>query len=259
MLLSTLYPAHSSFAVLLLLLLSVVFEVMVMATPIAVRNAIANPSQLERRDLKHGVVLRRRDNKDKAIRSKLLEDDENWYLYIGMTEGFYAVPVSGTNDQWKVLNTNVDSQSGIKLGSISFPRTQVRTEFYEEIPQLKLPSNCGKYKAIDIILEYIGADERKAKGIVFNPEEGDPWQIYTAMTNPKEYTGGIYRKLPKGQKRKKSKPPTSEVEFRPQNGGAEGSNVTHDYSNATHDYSNATHDYYNATHDYYYWTNDERK
>ncbi|KAJ3919035.1 hypothetical protein F5877DRAFT_78479 [Lentinula edodes] len=231
MFLSTLYPARSSFAVLLLLLLSVVFEVMVMATPIAVRNAIANPSQLERRGVCHDVKLRRRDDKGKSIASKYLAGDEDWYLYIGTTKGFYAAPES--NEKWKVLSTDLVSQEGINLGYISLARRQLRNDLYKEILALPLPPNCGKYKAIDMILEYIRADERKAKGIVFNPEEGDPWQIYTAMTNPEEYTGGIYTKLSIGQKRKKStrkpKPETWDMEWRSQDGGAEGSNATHDY------------------------------
>ncbi|KAF8832630.1 hypothetical protein HHX47_DHR1001386 [Lentinula edodes] len=230
MFLSTLYPARSSFAVLLLLLLSVVFEVMVMATPIAVRNAIANPSQLERRGVCHDVKLRRRDDKGKSIASKYLAGDEDWYLYIGTTKGFYAAPES--NEKWKVLSTDLVSQDGINLGYISLARRQLRNDLYKEILALPLPPNCGKYKAIDMILEYIGGGELKARGIVFNPKEGDPsWQmIYTAMTNFEQYKGTIYRKLPKGQKRKKSKPLTSwEMEWRPQNEGAEGSNATHDY------------------------------
>ncbi|KAJ3885391.1 hypothetical protein GG344DRAFT_82759 [Lentinula edodes] len=231
MLPSTLYPARSSFAVLLLLLLSVVFEVMVMATPVAVRNAIANPSQLERRNLCHDVKLRRRDDKKKSIAGKYLADDEDWYLYIGTTKGFYAEPES--NHKWKVLSTNLVSQEGIDLGYISLARRKLRNELYKEILALPLPPNCGKYKAIDMILEYIGRDELKAKGIVFNPKEGDPWQIYTAMTNPEGYTGDIYTKLPIGQKRKKStrkpKPETWDMEWRSQAGGAEGSNATHGY------------------------------
>ncbi|KAJ3868429.1 hypothetical protein EV359DRAFT_77694 [Lentinula novae-zelandiae] len=244
MLLSTLYPARSSFAVLLLLLLSVVFEVMVMATPIAVRNAIANPSQLERRatyrHLKHlgycDVTLRRRGNKGNSISSKSLEDDEDWYLYIGTVKGFYATLVPESNDQWNVLSTDRESKSGIKLGYIAFREADLsRKELYKEILALPLPPNCGKYKAIDMILEYIGGDECKARGIVFNPEAGDPWQIYTAMTNPEEYTGDMYTKLPIGQKRKKStsrrkpKPVTWEMELMPQHEGAQGSNATHDY------------------------------
>ncbi|KAJ4489608.1 hypothetical protein C8J55DRAFT_505503 [Lentinula edodes] len=238
MLPSTLYPARSSFAVLLLLLLSVVFEVMVMATPIAVRNAIANPSQRVGH-LKHlgqcDVTLRRRDNKGKSIASKSLEDDEDWYLYISTVKGFYAKLVPESNDQWNVLSTDRASKRGIKLGHIVFQQTELRDDLYKEILALALPPNCGKYKAIDMILQYIGADERKAKGIVFNPEKGDPWQIYTAMTNPEGYTGDIYTKLPIGQKRKKStstrkpKPETWDMVWKSQDGGAEGSNATHGY------------------------------